>query len=89
MTTAAASALPFKCTNCGRKQPLSFGGGPCPVCGGMLDLAAPLAFDPAQVEQRAQGLWRYRHTFPLPVDAAPVTLGEGGTPLVAAEVAAP
>ena len=87
MTTAEASALPFKCTNCGRKQPLSFGGGPCPVCGGMLDLAAPLAFDPAQVEQRAQGLWRYRHTFPLPVDAAPVTLGEGGTPLVAAEVA--
>ena len=87
MTTAEASALPFKCTNCGRKQPLSFGGGPCPVCGGVLDLAAPLAFDPAQVEQRAQGLWRYRHTFPLPVDAAPVTLGEGGTPLVAAEVA--
>jgi len=94
MTTAAsatsvASPLPFKCTNCGRLQPLSYGGGGCPVCGGVLDLAAPLVFDPAQVDRRAgiAGLWRYRHTFPLPSEAEPVTLGEGGTPLVAAEVA--
>ncbi|MCC7358972.1 MAG: pyridoxal-phosphate dependent enzyme [Anaerolineales bacterium] len=81
-----AAAPPFRCANCGRQQPLSFGGGPCPVCGGVLDLAALPRFDPAQVDQRAHGVWRYRHTFPLPPEAAPVTLGEGGTPLVAAEV---
>jgi threonine synthase len=48
----------------------------------MLDLAMPLAFDPAQVDRAAAGMWRYRHTFPLPPGTEPVTLGEGGTPLV-------
>jgi threonine synthase len=48
----------------------------------MLNLSAPAVFDPAQVDARARGVWRYRHTFPLPPDAEPVTLGEGDTPLV-------
>src|SRR5204863_8595652 len=34
----------------------------------------------------AAGIWRYRHAFPLPADVEAVTLGEGATPLVAAEV---
>ncbi|MFQ5407723.1 MAG: threonine synthase [Anaerolineales bacterium] len=54
----------------------------------MLDLAEPLVFDPAQVERDDRSLWRYRHTFPLPPDSAPVMLGEGGTPLLAAEIEA-
>jgi threonine synthase len=58
----------------------------CPICGGVLNLSAPAAFDPRQVEARERGLWRYRHTFPLPADAQPVTLGEGDTPLVPAHV---
>ena len=74
---------PFKCASCGRSQPLSYSRGACPVCGSVLDLAAPLAFEPARLTT-APGLWRYAHTFPLPADAEPVTLGEGGTPLVAA-----
>lgn len=73
--------LPFKCTSCGRTQDFTFGGGACPTCGGMLDLAAPLPFDPAQCTS-TQGIWRYAHTFPLPPNADPVTLGEGQTPLV-------
>lgn len=77
---------PFKCTNCGRTQPLEFGRAVCPVCGGTLDLSQPLVFDPQQIEASAPGLWRYRHSLPLPPGAAPVTLGEGGTPLVAAQV---
>ncbi len=32
------------------------------------------------------GIWRYRHTFGLPPDSEPVSLGEGGTPLLWAEV---
>ena len=78
-------AAPFKCNNCGRTQPLSYGGGACPVCGGILDLSAPLVFDPRQLDPRANGVWRYRHSLPLPAGAEAVTLGEGGTPLVAAE----
>ncbi|MEP7358804.1 MAG: pyridoxal-phosphate dependent enzyme, partial [Anaerolineales bacterium] len=77
-----AASAPFKCNNCGRPQPLSYGGGACPVCGGILELSAPLVFDPARVDAHATGIWRYRHAFPLPPEAEAVTLGEGGTPLV-------
>jgi threonine synthase len=77
---------PFKCTNCGRPQAFTFGGGPCPVCGGVLGLAAPLTFDPASAGP-APGLWRFAHTLPLPPGAAPVTLGEGGTQLLPVPVA--
>ena len=76
----------FRCAGCGRTQGRGSGGGACPVCGGMLDMARPLVFDPARVDGAARGLWRYRHTFPLPDEAEPVSLGEGGTPLVAGTV---
>jgi hypothetical protein len=33
---------------------------------------------------REKSLWRYREVLPLPGDAAPVSLGEGGTPLLRA-----
>lgn len=75
----------FRCTNCGRTQPLSYSRGACPVCRGVLDLAEPLRFDPERLSG-PPGLWRYGHTFPLPPDAAPVSLGEGGTPLVEATI---
>jgi threonine synthase len=71
----------FKCSNCGRLQPFDFRGWKCPTCGGFFDLAAPAGFDPTQLEAKARGVWRYRHTIPLPVNAEPITLGEGDTPL--------
>lgn len=74
---------PYKCLNCGRLQPLAFTGWKCPVCGGLLGLADAPVFDPARVDARAPGIWRYRHTFPLPPDLEPLSLGEGGTPLLA------
>jgi threonine synthase len=43
------------------------------------------AYDPAQVDDRLPGIWRYRHTFGLPDGAPLVTLGEGRTPLVQGE----
>jgi threonine synthase len=39
-------------------------------------------YDPAQVEPRLPGIWRYRHALGLPDDAPQITLGEGRTPLV-------
>jgi len=44
-------------------------------------------FDPAAIEPRDRSVWRYRALLPLPAGARAVTLGEGGTPLVAAGVA--
>ncbi|MFM8273904.1 MAG: threonine synthase [Gemmata sp.] len=40
------------------------------------------AVAPAAVAARAPSLWRYRELLPLPLDAEPVTLGEGMTPLL-------
>jgi threonine synthase len=80
MTTPLS--LPFQCQACGRQQPLTFTGWKCPVCGGLLDLSTPAIFDKAQIEALDHTLWRYRHTFPLPPSARPVSLGEGLTPLV-------
>src|SRR5437667_6276711 len=34
---------------------------------------------------REKSLWRYREVLPLPGDVEPVSLGEGGTPLLRAE----
>src|SRR5436309_6472765 len=34
---------------------------------------------------REKSLWRYREVLPLPADAEPVSLGEGGTPLLRAK----
>src|SRR2546421_11823098 len=37
---------------------------------------------PDALVSRPPTLWRYRELLPLPFDAAPVTLGEGMTPLL-------
>src|SRR5215471_8708206 len=34
---------------------------------------------------RTKSLWRYREVLPLPFEVEPVSLGEGGTPLLRAE----
>jgi threonine synthase len=40
------------------------------------------AVTPADIATRPPSLWRYRELLPLPLDAEPVTLGEGMTPLL-------
>ncbi len=56
-------------------------------CGAVLRVEGAPAFDPAQIDHADHSLWRYRHALPLPAAerAAPVTLGEGMTPLVPAQ----
>lgn len=39
--------------------------------------------NPEKIRDRPAGLWRYRELLPLPADQAPVSLGEGATPLLA------
>ncbi|GIW79529.1 MAG: threonine synthase [Gemmatales bacterium] len=40
------------------------------------------AVQPTDLLHRSATLWRYRELLPLPADAEPVTLGEGGTPIL-------
>lgn len=42
------------------------------------------AIQPTVFASRPPDLWRYRELLPLPIDAAPVTLGEGMSPLLPA-----
>jgi threonine synthase len=72
--------LPCRCLRCGRSAPTA-DAWRC-TCGG------PWALEPfgsvprsEALRDRPPGLWRYREA--LPVDGAPISLGEGGTPLVA------
>lgn len=58
----------------------------CPRCGGVLDYDCEPTFDADRVNPKAQGIWRYRASFGLPDGLAPISLGEGGTPLVRDEV---
>src|SRR6516164_1087106 len=44
--------------------------------------AVKRAVSPAVIATRPPSLWRYRELLPLPMDAEPVTLGEGMTPLL-------
>ena len=70
------------CTNCKRLYPESGTPYKCPKCGGLFDIPE-LVFDSRQVDYTARGIWRYRHTFEgLSADYEPVSLGEGGTPLL-------
>ena len=48
----------------------------------MFDYATPFSYDPQKIEPAQTGIWRHRHSFELPADAPPISLGEGGTPLV-------
>src|ERR1700676_3869182 len=44
--------------------------------------AVRAALRPGDLLGRPPALWRYRELLPLPLDAEPVTLGEGMTPLL-------
>ncbi len=55
----------------------------CCTCGGLLSPGALPPFDPSAIDPTDGSLWRYRHILP-PV--APVTCGEGWTPLLPATI---
>jgi threonine synthase len=80
--------VPFEiaCTNCHRKYPDQGLPYCCPVCGGVYDYSKRWAFDPRLVDEKQPGIWRYRVGFGLDANAEPVSMGEGGTPLLWAEV---
>jgi threonine synthase len=84
----------LECTACGLRHEWPRLQNVCTGCGKPLfaiyDLAATLdGFKPSSLRERLptrqKSLWRYRELLPLPENVAPVSLGEGGTPLLHAE----
>ncbi len=78
---------PFRCSGCGAAWPA--GGFPyrCQTCSGLYDFARPL---PAAVLQSpgeiGRGLACFKRSLPLPPETDLISLGEGGTPLVACDL---
>ena len=74
---------PFICTNC--RKPYPDAGLPyrCPHCGGVFDFAEDLHLEATQfVARPAEGICRFKSSFPIPPSAELISLGEGNTPLV-------
>lgn len=71
----------YTCFSCDRQYPLSERRFRC-ECGGFLMIPTGDFFERAALADRAFSIWRYREAFGLPAEAAPVSLGEGRTPLV-------
>jgi threonine synthase len=74
------------CTHCGQAYPAEGLAYRCQACGGLYEISAPPLLDLTQVDRSQPGIWRYRHTFGIPPNTESISLGEGNTPLVWAEV---
>jgi threonine synthase len=77
----------LECSRCARSVSPQGTPGVCTECGAPLLAAYPLdrlavVFKPASLEHREWTMWRYREVMPLGATESPVTLGEGGTPLL-------
>jgi threonine synthase len=82
--TEPTPGVNLRCSDCARTWPFD----PtrwCCDCGGVLEIVGAPSFDLARVDEGDHTLWRYQAALPLPAGAARVTLGEGWTPLIAAE----
>lgn len=56
----------------------------CPKCGNLMEVVMPGAggFSWEAARRRRPGVWRYHELLPLSEGVEPVTMGEGGTPLI-------
>ena len=74
----------LRCVTCGSLYPHNPRLFTCRSCGGLLEVVTPVdsGFEWGRVRARRFGVWRYRELLPLAEWVKPVSLGEGGTPLV-------
>jgi threonine synthase len=70
------------CIKCGSAYPTESVPFRCLICRGLYDFGGVFQFRSEKVDRSQPGIWRYRHTFGLPPDLEPVSLGEGNTPLI-------
>ena len=78
--------LQMACTACDHTEPVDVRVYECPWCGAPFRFVdgMPNADRPFQgsIDPEAQGVWRYARLLPVAEGTEPVTLGEGGTPVV-------
>jgi len=74
------------CVKCGFAYPRVKNPYCCPECGGLFDFHKTLRCDLRQVDRSQPGIWRYQSTFDILEPIAPVSLGEGNTPLIQVDI---
>jgi threonine synthase len=78
----------LECTACGKQHEWELLQNLCTACNKPLfaiyDLQSARKLDRSIFRQRERSLWRWREVLPLPKDTEPISLGEGGTPLLRA-----
>ncbi|MBO3802710.1 MAG: threonine synthase [Candidatus Brockarchaeota archaeon] len=80
---AASASYSITCTECGHEAPQNFKAPLCNRCGGLLTIEISLEGAGAKGWRTGQpGVWRYRPLLPVARETEPVSLGEGGTPLL-------
>jgi threonine synthase len=82
----------LECTACGRQYDWQRLQNLCIACGKPLFAVYDLAtarkldwFNQSSLQQRDKSVWRWRELLPLPPNVEPISLGEGGTPLLQAK----
>jgi threonine synthase len=79
----------LECSACGLHHEWSRLQNLCTSCDkpllAIVDLAAASRLTRETLAMREKSLWRYRELLPLPGDVGPISLGEGGTPLLRAQ----
>jgi threonine synthase len=74
--------MDIACTNCGRPYPERGIPYLCPQCGGLFEDKQPVRW--RGLDAQAHGIWRFGPS--IGTEQVPITLGEGGTALVPADV---
>ena len=76
------SSMAIQCTQCQFEPGFKSSPYICPVCGGHFDFSREFPFDSQTIDAGQPGIWRYRSSFGLPDEVEPISLQEGGTPLI-------
>ena len=76
------SNMAIQCTQCQFEPGFKSSPYICPVCGGHFDYSQEFPFDSQTIDVSQPGIWRYRSSFGFPDEIEPISLHEGGTPLI-------
>ena len=80
------TTIPIVCISCSTPYPDEGTPYRCPGCGGTFDWVGAFPWQRPALEPQPGGIWRWQNSFGLPRMGEPVTLGEGGTPLIPDDV---
>ena len=74
--------IDIQCSRCQRSYPENSVPYRCEICGGIFNITVLPNYRKIEQNKDLPGIWSYRNLFGLPESAPVITLGEGNTPLI-------